>query len=452
MRGTWLCALVLVGCAAEKGPPGPAGSTGPMGAKGDVGNMGNMGLPGTTGNMGDPGATGPAGPAGEMGVPGTQGPAGPAGELGPPGPTGPAGVFDPSLAIANGTGAQNASFHITGSGTIARTVDELPLFVTAPRAALAPLVEFRHQNLTQGVGIGFRSLFATGSNDDQELSIFSRGAGALYFNVEGGGGVGVGTNAPAAKLAVTGLVGQRATLIGDAACGQDYAGLSVQGVPMSGCSNYTLLGNGTDVFINRTGGGAIHFRANNGEQMTLGSTGALGVGVAPLAAWAPSLAVAGPLRAGMNNNTDCDIIVGDDVCFFDEQNGMLSVRNAAGNAYAPVRASSFNQMSTLALKKDVAPLGDRDYARMRAEVDALPLYRFRYKHEAGRPHTGVLAEKSPKAILSEDDRAVNLYDYVGLSVGATKGLSREVDSLRAENAALKARLDRLERKLATVRH
>ena len=59
--------LLLAGCQAEPGPPGPKGDTGPAGA------------------------VGPPGPAGPAGADGPRGAAGPSGTAGPPGPAGPAG-------------------------------------------------------------------------------------------------------------------------------------------------------------------------------------------------------------------------------------------------------------------------------------------------------------------------------------------------------------------------
>ena len=48
----------------------------------------------------------------------TAGPPGPEGPQGPPGPAGPPGLADPSLVIANSNAPQNASFKITGQGTV----------------------------------------------------------------------------------------------------------------------------------------------------------------------------------------------------------------------------------------------------------------------------------------------------------------------------------------------
>jgi len=66
------------------------------------------------------------------------------------------------------------------------------LYVTGEFGAASDGVEFRHSNGTQGVGIGFAGLYATGSVADQNLSIMPRGAG----------GVGVATTEPGGRLDV----------------------------------------------------------------------------------------------------------------------------------------------------------------------------------------------------------------------------------------------------------
>ena len=43
-------------------------------------------------------------------------------------------------------------------------------------------VEFRHDNLTQGVGIGYAGIYATGTNPSQPLHINSRGTDPLHLN------------------------------------------------------------------------------------------------------------------------------------------------------------------------------------------------------------------------------------------------------------------------------
>jgi len=53
-----------------------------------------------------------------------------------------------------------------------------PLYVTG-NLGEAEGVEFRHSNTTQGIGFGFNTIYATGSNADQHLHLRARGAGVI---------------------------------------------------------------------------------------------------------------------------------------------------------------------------------------------------------------------------------------------------------------------------------
>ena len=127
------------GLQGDTGPMGPMGPQGVQGLQGDTGPMGPQGLQGDTGPMGpmgpqglqglqgDTGPMGPMGPQGLQGLQGDTGPMGPMGPqgdtgaigpMGPQGPQGPAGEVDYTLTIQNGTAPQNASFNITGAGTM----------------------------------------------------------------------------------------------------------------------------------------------------------------------------------------------------------------------------------------------------------------------------------------------------------------------------------------------
>jgi hypothetical protein len=47
---------------------------------------------------------------------------------------------------------------------------------------------------------------------------------------------------------------------------------------MAGCGNYSLLGEGTNTFLNRPLNGALYFRENNSTEMVLAAGGNVGIG------------------------------------------------------------------------------------------------------------------------------------------------------------------------------
>jgi len=65
-------------------------------------------------------------------------------------------------------------------------------------------VEFRHDNLSQGIGFGYNTIYQTGTNPNEILNIIARGTGAITLNAYGGatGNVGIGTTTPLGKLDV----------------------------------------------------------------------------------------------------------------------------------------------------------------------------------------------------------------------------------------------------------
>ncbi|MBK7957419.1 MAG: hypothetical protein IPK03_04485 [Bacteroidetes bacterium] len=81
--------------------------------------------------------------------------------------TNPANRLDIASSVRSGT-------HGTG----------FPLYVTGPLAAGSAGsagIEFRHENGTQGIGFGFNTMYATGSNISQDLGLRSKGTGNLEF-------------------------------------------------------------------------------------------------------------------------------------------------------------------------------------------------------------------------------------------------------------------------------
>lgn len=68
-------------------------------------------------------------------------------------------------------------------------------------------------------------------------------------------------------------------LMGDAGCSPGFLAIGFV-ASFIACTNYSLLGNGTDTILNRPAGGRLFFRENNSTQMTLAPGGSLGLGTA----------------------------------------------------------------------------------------------------------------------------------------------------------------------------
>lgn len=84
-------------------------------------------------------------------------------------------------------------------------------------------------------------------------------------------------NAPNTFTAYQSISGNGiATFIGDPGCGAGYAGIGFGG--LYSCWSYSLVGDGTNTFINRPTGGTMHFREGNGDEMTIIPGGAVGIG------------------------------------------------------------------------------------------------------------------------------------------------------------------------------
>ncbi len=70
----------------------------------------------------------------------------------------------------------------TGTTSNAALSTGKALLVTANTGAPAvPIAEFRHDNQTQGVGIGYNTIYATGTAANQDLNLAARGTGLLFL-------------------------------------------------------------------------------------------------------------------------------------------------------------------------------------------------------------------------------------------------------------------------------
>lgn len=116
----------------------------------------------------------------------------------------------------------------------------------------------------------------------------------------------------------------------------------------------------------------------------------------------------------------------------------------AGNIYA---TGTITPNSDRDQKTDFTPV---DAAAVLAKVAALPIQQWRFKAEdTSVKHVGPMAQDFRTAFgLGEIPTAIATVDADGVALAAIQGLNRKLEETRAENAALKARLDKLEQLLS----
>ncbi len=134
--------------------------------------------------------------------------------------------------INNGTGAQGANFNITGTGVVGYKLgvgvanadarlnvsdgsnpdsydDNKAVYVNYSGGSgqgYDGFFEVRHSSNSQGIGMGYNTIYATGYDADQNLNLMARGNAPLTLQAYGGasGNVGIGTGSPSYKLDVYG--------------------------------------------------------------------------------------------------------------------------------------------------------------------------------------------------------------------------------------------------------
>ena len=126
----------------------------------------------------------------------------------------------------------NHGYARTGSHAINR-----PMYITGPIGASSNGIEFRHYNATQGIGFGYNTIYATGTNSSQALNFQSRGTGNISLKTGGSsdlfingssGNVGIGTTSPSQRLDVNGHAKIRSNLYMDDGDIKDIHGLQLK--------------------------------------------------------------------------------------------------------------------------------------------------------------------------------------------------------------------------------
>ena len=105
--------------------------------------------------------------------------------------------------------------------------------------------------------------------------------------------------------------------------------------------------------------------------------------------------------------------------------GLASIGSGIWGGISSLGAGIAGLFSSREFKEGIQPLTRDDILDM---VDKTPIYRWRYKGST-RLHTGPITEESPKLIVSDDGKMLDLIDYNGFLFAGLKALNRKVDSL-----------------------
>jgi hypothetical protein len=198
----------------------------------------------------------------------------------------------PELNSANTfTGSQSVTGNLSASGNVGAgtTAPATPLDVFSSTVGVhTPIARFGSNGagdsnstlLYNGTGVtemfqaGFIGAFVTGTN-----------AGDGGMRVKPGKNIFFGDNQGGQRMVITSggdvLVNSAApTVIGNAGCQPgSFGGIGFGASSLNNCTNYSLLGDTINTYLNRPAGGQILFRENNATEMVLVSGGNLGIGI-----------------------------------------------------------------------------------------------------------------------------------------------------------------------------
>lgn len=126
--------------------------------------------------------------------------------------------------------------------------------------------------------------------------------------------------------------------------------------------------------------------------------------------------------------------------------GVIEARfNAGGDL---VIGGSLTEGSSRSIKHNVTPL---DGETVLAKLENLPVNEWSYQGDLQNRHVGPMAEDFYAIFgLGSDSKHIAPRDLAGVAVGAAKALNGEVQALRAENDQLRARLEKLEKKIGVT--
>ncbi|WP_400190417.1 glycine-rich protein [Hymenobacter sp. B81] len=173
-----------------------------------------------------------------------------------------------NVGIGTGNNAPDNRLDVQSVGRSGSHATSRTLYVTGDFNEAGGGPEFRHSNGTQGIGLGYNSLYGAGSNPNQHLNLLPKG----------NGGVGIGTTTPEALLDVNGNQRVRGALsFGSSTRQMLNLWNEVYGIGVQDGTQYFRSG---ESFAWYAGGGHSNaqFDAGGGTQQMVLTNGRLGIG------------------------------------------------------------------------------------------------------------------------------------------------------------------------------
>jgi hypothetical protein len=333
--------------------------------------------------------------------------------------------------VGIGTNAPQATLHVAGNILASGTITGTGAGLTGLNASNLSSGSVADARLSANVALLNGTQTFSGANTFSNLGNSFAGNGAGLTNLS------LPTNAALrnANQTFTGtnLFSARISL------GSTNAPLAVLdlegGADSSGANDPVAIGLGWH------GGGFRHFirtrhdasaiTANNGIDFFLNTNSAAGGSSAPGTGNVLSMTVA-PGRVGIGTNAPQQAL------------------HVVGNILA---TGTITGSSDRNVKENFAPV---DTQEVLARVAALPITRWNYKADAGAPHLGPMAQDFYSAFrVGADNEHISMVDADGVALAAIQGLNEKtevrgqrsedrIQKLEAENAELKARLERIE--------
>ena len=110
--------------------------------------------------------------------------------------------------------------------------------------------------------------------------------------------------------------------------------------------------------------------------------------------------------------------------------------------------TSWTNLCSREYKQDIQKVDETTYPMMLSKLMDMDLATYTYKKEYGGDGSkklGFLAEDMPSAVLSKDQKGVDIYGLLCLTIGAVQAQQKENETLKAKLAEVMARLEQIEK-------